>query len=114
MWRCAPSFVAGVELANGYEELTEWAETQRRIHGWNATRRAAGLSLHPPDPGFLAAVRAGLPPCAGMALGVDRLLMLLAGAGTVAAVRLGATAGVVRKAPLIRKVIRNPRSRSGV
>lgn len=70
-------FVAGVELVNGYEELTDPAEQEERLRALaERHRRTAGEAL-PVDPGFLDALRRGLPPCAGAALGVDRLVMLL-------------------------------------
>ena len=70
-------FVAGVELVNGYEELTDPAEQEERLHALaDRHRRSTGETL-PVDPGFLDALRRGLPPCAGAALGVDRLVMLL-------------------------------------
>ena len=70
-------FVAGVELVNGYEELTDAAEQEERLLALaERHRRSTGETL-PVDPGFLDALRRGLPPCAGAALGVDRLVMLL-------------------------------------
>ena len=70
-------FVAGVEIVNGYEELTDPAEQEERLLALaERHRRSAGETL-PVDPGFLDALRRGLPPCAGAALGVDRLVMLL-------------------------------------
>ncbi len=72
-------FVAGVELVNGYEELTDPAEQEERLLALSERhRRATGETL-PVDPDFLDALRRGLPPCAGAALGVDRLVMLLLG-----------------------------------
>jgi lysyl-tRNA synthetase class 2 len=77
-------FVAGVELVNGYEELTDPAEQEERLLALAARhRRATGETL-PVDPGFLDALRRGLPPCAGAALGVDRLVMLLLGNDDIA------------------------------
>ncbi|MGE5284151.1 MAG: EF-P lysine aminoacylase EpmA [Actinomycetota bacterium] len=70
-------FVAGIELVNGYEELTDPAEQEERLLALAERHlRSTGDSL-PVDPGFLDALRRGLPPCAGAALGVDRLVMLL-------------------------------------
>ena len=70
-------FVAGVELVNGYEELTDPAEQEERLLALaERHRRSVGETL-PVDPGFLDALRRGLPACAGAALGVDRLVMLL-------------------------------------
>ncbi|MHB1013130.1 MAG: EF-P lysine aminoacylase EpmA [Desulfobacteria bacterium] len=77
-------FVAGVELVNGYEELTDPAEQETRLLALtDRHRRSTGETL-PADPGFLDALRRGLPPCAGAALGVDRLVMLLLGKDDIA------------------------------
>lgn len=79
-------FVAGVELANGYRELTDADEQRRRFEADRRTRRASGLDVPPIDERLLAALTHGLPPCAGVALGLDRLLMLLTGRDRIDAV----------------------------
>lgn len=79
-------YVRGMELANGYDELTDAAEQRRRFVADNAERRAAGLPEIPVDERLLAALDAGLPASAGIALGVDRLLMLRTGAAAIDAV----------------------------
>jgi len=66
------------ELANGYHELTDAVEQRARFERDNARRRARGQREMPIDERFLAAL-AHVPPCAGVALGVERLLMGLAG-----------------------------------
>lgn len=72
-------YVAGVELANGFSELNDPDEQRRRFMEANDRRvRAGGTSLPLPSP-FLDEL-ASMPPSAGIALGVDRLVMLLAGA----------------------------------
>ncbi len=76
--------VDGVELANGYHELTDAREQRRRFAGDIEARRQAGLVEPTIDERFLAALDAGLPDCAGVALGVDRLLMLKLGAHSLA------------------------------
>lgn len=76
-------FVEGVELANGYHELTDPAEQRRRFEADLAERRRRGLPEVPVDHRLLAALEAGLPDCAGVALGVDRLVMLKAGANDI-------------------------------
>jgi len=77
-------FVGGVELVNGYEELTDPAEQEERLLGLvERHRRSTGETL-PVDPAFLGALRRGLPPCSGAALGVDRLVMLLLGKDDIA------------------------------
>ncbi len=75
-------YVAGVEVCNGYHELTEAAELRARIH---YTAIASGR--HIPEPTrLLAAMEHGLPACSGVALGFDRLLMLCLGADSIRAV----------------------------
>ena len=71
--------VDGVELANGYHELTDVVEQRRRFEDDLATRRRRDLTVPPLDERLLAALDHGLPDCAGVALGVDRLVMLAAG-----------------------------------
>jgi lysyl-tRNA synthetase class 2 len=66
----------GVELANGYHELTNAAEQRLRFDADQQTRRLRGLPVNAIDPHLLAALDAGLPDCAGVALGFDRVLML--------------------------------------
>lgn len=73
-------FINGIELANGFHELGDSTEQRRRFERDNARRQAQGLPTMPLDEHLLAALAHGMPPCAGVALGVDRLLMLAAGA----------------------------------
>ncbi len=70
----------GIELANGYHELASGAEQRQRFAADQATRRSRGLPETAIDERLLAALDAGLPDCAGVALGFDRVLMLAAGA----------------------------------
>ncbi len=70
-------FLAGVELVNGYEELTDPGEQRARLAELAARHRHRTGEELPPDPDFLEALRLGLPRCSGAALGVDRLAMLL-------------------------------------
>lgn len=76
-------YYQGIELANGFRELRDAAEQRRRWAGDNRRRAARGLVPMPLDEYLLAALAAGLPDCAGVALGFDRLLMLAAGKATV-------------------------------
>lgn len=76
-------FMDGMELGNGYHELADAAEQALRFEADGAARLALGLPLPPQDRRLLAALAAGLPDCAGIALGLDRLLMLLAGAEAI-------------------------------
>ena len=76
-------FVDGVELANGYHELTDPAEQRRRFEAEAARRRDAGLPVMEMDERLIAALAHGLPACAGVALGLDRLVMLALGFASV-------------------------------
>lgn len=69
-----------LELANGYQELTDATEQARRFQTDNARRRQAGKAEMAPDPWLLAALESGLPPCSGVALGIERLQMAITGA----------------------------------
>ena len=79
-------YLNGVELANGFHELGDADEQHRRFEAENAARRTLGLPLMPIDENLLAALAAGLPDCAGVALGFDRLAMLAAGRESLAEV----------------------------
>lgn len=72
-------YLCGVEIANGFHELTDADEQRRRFVDDNRRRRAAGLPERPIDEHLLAALEAGMPAAAGVALGVDRLLLVLTG-----------------------------------
>ena len=78
-------FAQGLELANGWAELTDAAEQRRRFAADQAVRRRRGLPLRPVDEAFLAALERGIPDCAGVALGVDRLVAVAAGLPSIAA-----------------------------
>lgn len=69
-------FVRGVELANGYYELTDSVEQKRRLDADQNQRAALDLPQRPLDTRLVDALEVGMPDCAGVALGVDRLLML--------------------------------------
>ncbi len=70
-------YAGGLELANAFAELTDPVEQRRRFEADNAKRRELGRPQLPIDEEFLAALERGLPDCAGVALGLDRLIMLL-------------------------------------
>jgi lysyl-tRNA synthetase class 2 len=70
-------FWRGLELANGFHELLDAAEQRRRFEADRALRLAQGREAPPYDARLIAALKAGLPPCAGVALGLDRVLMLM-------------------------------------
>ena len=70
-------FGHGMELANGYFELSDAAEQRARFEADNAARKEKGLQTHEADEKLISALESGLPNCSGVAVGVDRLLMLL-------------------------------------
>jgi lysyl-tRNA synthetase class 2 len=72
------AYVGGLELCNGFHELADAAEQRRRFEADCARRRAAGLPQPPIDERLLAALSHGMPDCAGVALGFDRVVMLAA------------------------------------
>lgn len=76
----------GVELANGFYELSDTSEQSARFQADLAKREILGLPLVPVDEHLLAALAHGLPDCAGVALGIDRLVMCALGASSLAEV----------------------------
>jgi lysyl-tRNA synthetase class 2 len=79
-------YLSGIEICNGYQELTDPEELRRRIALQQALRRREGSRPLPAESWLLAAMEAGLPECAGVALGFDRLLMLAVGARSLSEV----------------------------
>lgn len=73
-------YFKGIELANGFHELTDASEQAMRFAQDNQLRAERGLPQRKLDTHLLAALNKGLPPSAGVALGVDRLVMLAVGA----------------------------------
>ena len=73
-------YLEGMELANGFHELTDAGEQQRRFTQDLAERALAGCPTPPLDEAFLAALAAGMPAASGVAVGLDRLLMVKTGA----------------------------------
>jgi lysyl-tRNA synthetase class 2 len=86
------AYIGGIELANAFGELTDPVEQRARFEDDLALRRDRGVAQYPLDEKLLAALAEGLPPCAGIALGVDRLAMLVLGAGTIGDVNAFTTA----------------------
>lgn len=80
-------YVDGLELANAFTELTDAAEQRRRFEAARAERRRLGEADYPLDEAFLRLLPS-MPPAGGVALGVDRLVMLAVGAQTIDAVRV--------------------------
>lgn len=73
------AYAQGLELCNGFAELTDPVEQRRRFESDHAERIALGKTVLPIDERFLTALEDGLPACSGNALGVDRLVMIALG-----------------------------------
>lgn len=69
-------YVAGLELGNAFSELTDWQEQRDRLEADRAEKIRLGRTVFDVDQDFIAALRSGIPPTAGIAVGVDRLVML--------------------------------------
>lgn len=79
-------FIDGLEIANGFRELTDAAEQRRRFGVDNRRRLAAGLPVMAPDERLLAAMEAGLPDMSGVAVGLDRLFLVALGGASLSEV----------------------------
>lgn len=75
-------YIAGMELCNAFSELTDPLEQRTRFESENRVRKANGKSVYPTADAFLKALE-NMPPAAGNALGLDRLIMLFANAATI-------------------------------
>jgi len=73
-------YIGGLELANAFGELTDAQEQKNRLEADRAKRAATGKEVYPVDPDFIAALESGIPDTGGIALGVDRMVMLFTGA----------------------------------
>jgi lysyl-tRNA synthetase class 2 len=76
-------FIKGIELGNGYYELTDAKDQGRRFDGEQAIRQQRNRPVSVKDMHLIEALEAGLPECSGMAIGLDRLLMLLTNSSTI-------------------------------
>jgi lysyl-tRNA synthetase class 2 len=76
-------YVCGIELANAFSELTDATEQRKRYHIEMDIKERLYGERYPLDEDFIAALEHGLPPSGGIALGVDRLVMLCAGADDI-------------------------------
>jgi elongation factor P--(R)-beta-lysine ligase len=79
-------YINGVEIANAFSELTDPIEQRQRFESWARERKVLGAPVYPLDEDFLAALELGMPPSGGIALGIDRLIMVLVGASSLDAV----------------------------
>ena len=76
-------YYKGLELANGFHELSDAREQLRRFQQDNLQREKMGLPVRAIDTRLLAALQAGIPNCSGVALGVDRVLMIAMGTESI-------------------------------
>lgn len=73
-------YIDGVEIANGFTEITDVNDFLDRCKKEQEERERLGLSVYPIDQRYIQMLEEGLPPCAGVALGFDRLVMMICGA----------------------------------
>lgn len=69
-------YLGGLEMGNGYSELTDWQDQEKRLQADVTTRKAKGMKVFDYDHDLIQALKEGLPKTAGIAVGVDRLVML--------------------------------------
>ncbi|MFO7936663.1 MAG: EF-P lysine aminoacylase EpmA [Kiritimatiellia bacterium] len=81
-------YIGGLEIANTYSELCDPVQQRDRFERCAAERASLGREIYPRDDAFMLALENGIPPCAGSALGFDRLIMLLCNAPAIQDVRL--------------------------
>ncbi|MDA3925249.1 MAG: EF-P lysine aminoacylase EpmA [Kiritimatiellae bacterium] len=81
-------YIGGLEIANTYSELCDPKAQRKRFEECADQRAALGKEVYPLDEPFLQALENGLPPCSGIAMGIDRLIMLLCNAASIQEVRL--------------------------
>lgn len=77
-------YIKGVELANGFHELSDAEQQRQRFEQENRVRECSGQATLPMDRHLLAALQSGLPDCSGVAIGFDRLVMVAAGLADIA------------------------------
>jgi len=69
-------YIGGLEMGNGYSELTDWKEQEKRLKADLITRKEKGMKVFDYDHEFINALKSGIPKTAGIAVGIDRLVML--------------------------------------
>jgi len=80
-------YIGGLELANAYTELCDPVAQRKRFQNAADERKKLGKAVYPLDEEFLKALEIGLPPCGGIALGIDRLVMLACDVDDIAKIR---------------------------
>lgn len=78
--------INGIELTNGFHELTDPEQQKRRFEQDQAIRHQNGQKVYDIDQRLIEAMQAGLPPCSGVSIGIDRLLMVMTGANELSEV----------------------------
>lgn len=81
-------YINGVELGDCYTELTDWREQKERFLKEQEKRKKQGKIIHPVDKGFIEALKYGLKPCSGIAIGVERLIMVFLGLKSINELKL--------------------------
>lgn len=77
-------YIEGLELGDAYSELTDWKEQAERFKSEEKERQQLGKTPHPIDTDFIDALKVGMPETGGIAVGVDRLIMLFADVANIA------------------------------
>jgi EF-P lysine aminoacylase GenX len=81
-------YIDGVELGDCYTELTDWQEQEKRFKTEQQQRINDKKIIHPVDSGFIEALKYGLKPCAGIAIGFERLAMVMLGLSSISELKL--------------------------
>lgn len=81
-------YINGVELGDCYTELIDWKEQEKRFLKENEERKKQGKIIHPIDEGFIEALKKGLQPCSGIAIGFERLALIFAGISSIDELKL--------------------------
>jgi EF-P lysine aminoacylase GenX len=76
-------YLFGIELADAYYELNDWQEQKKQFEKEKLLRKRMGAIEYPSDEDFIQALKRGLPDCSGVALGIDRLMMILLNAESI-------------------------------